>query len=277
MKKRILKIAALVVALALIIGVCWFANGLVGNPISKAMAINSAGKHIQNNYDEDDLEIERVTFSFKDGHYHAFVTSQSNIDGDFTILIDMWGKVLIDTYEDRVSGGWNTADRIGREYRSKVDAVFDSQSFPYAEHIGYGDIEFISREYKDDPNIPNYALVTEELTMGAIYDVNELGAKAGKLTVYIDDDTVSIERMAEILLDIREIFDAAGVKFYAIDCVLEYGKDENGFYKDGRVEVMDFLYSDIYDEDMIERVQVANDAATSYHAWQDDEKFGESE
>ena len=34
MKKKILKIAALVLALALIVGVCIFANSLVGNPIS---------------------------------------------------------------------------------------------------------------------------------------------------------------------------------------------------------------------------------------------------
>ena len=38
MKKKILKIAALVIAIALIIGICWFANGLVGNPISKSLA-----------------------------------------------------------------------------------------------------------------------------------------------------------------------------------------------------------------------------------------------
>ena len=47
MKKRILKIAAFVFAIALIVGVCVFANALVGNPISKAMATNTAEKHIE--------------------------------------------------------------------------------------------------------------------------------------------------------------------------------------------------------------------------------------
>ena len=49
MKKRIMKISALCLAIVLIIGVCWFANGLVGNPISKKMARNSAEKHLETN------------------------------------------------------------------------------------------------------------------------------------------------------------------------------------------------------------------------------------
>ena len=271
MKKRILKIAALVVAVVLMIGVCYFANGLVGNPVSKSLAKNTAEKYVGDNYGED-YEIERVSFSFKDGYYHAFVSSESSIDGDFTLLIDMWGKLRIDTYEDRVASGWNTADRIGREYRSRVDAVFDSQAFPYTEHIGYGDIEFISREYKDAPTVPSYAFITDDLTPNILYDINELGAKAGKLTVYIDDGTVSVDRMAEILIEIRRVFDDAGVRFYAIDCVLESPKSIEGERNHERVEVMDFLYSDIYEEGMIQRVGVSNDAAKSYHSAQDAEK-----
>ena len=47
MKKRVLKVAALVTAIMLIIGVCLFANSLVGNPISKALAKNTAEKYIE--------------------------------------------------------------------------------------------------------------------------------------------------------------------------------------------------------------------------------------
>ena len=79
MKKRILKIAALVFAIALIVGVCVFANGLVGNPISKAVATNTAEKHLEETYSDKDFEIERVTFSFKDGYYHAFIYSPSSL------------------------------------------------------------------------------------------------------------------------------------------------------------------------------------------------------
>ena len=276
MKKRILKIAAFVFAIALIVGVCVFANGLVGNPISKAMATNTAEKHIEENYADKDFEIERVTFSFKDGYYHAFIYSPSSIDSDFTILVDMWGKLRYDTYEDRVLSGGNTADRISRDYRAVVDKVLDSQAFPYNEHIGYGDFDFYPRVHLEEYSVPEYALITEDLTLDAFYDVNELGAKHGKLTIYIDDDTVSYERLSEILLDIRRIFDDSGVKFYVIDCVLEYQKNEDSSKKqEGRVEVREFLYADIYEDGMVERVKASDEAANAYYAEQDAEKFKE--
>ena len=276
MKKRILKIAAFVFAIALIAGVCVFANALVGNPISKAMATNTAEKHIEENYADKNFEIERVTFSFKDGYYHAFIYSPSSIDSDFTILVDMWGKLRYDTYEDRVLSGGNTADRISREYRAVVDKVLDSQAFPYNEHIGYGDFDFYPRVHLEEYTVPEYALITEDLTLDAFYDVNELGAEHGKLTIYIDDDTVSYERLSEILLDIRRIFDDTGVKFYVIDCVLEYPKNEDSSKKqEGRVEVREFLYADIYEEGMVERVKASDEAANAYYDEQDAEKFKE--
>ena len=278
MKKRILKIAAFVFAIALIVGVCVFANALVGNPISKAMATNTAEKHLEENFADKDFEIERVTFSFKDGYYHAFIYSPSSIDSDFTILVDMWGKLRYDTYEDRVLSGGNTADRISRDYRAVVDKVLDSQAFPYNEHIGYGDFDFYPRVHLEEYSVPEYALITEDLTLDAFYDVNELGAKHGKLTIYIDDDTVSYERLAEILLDIRRIFDDSGVKFYVIDCVLEYQKNEDSSKKqEGRVEVREFLYADIYEEGMVERVKASDEAAKAYYAEQDAEKLKEIE
>ena len=276
MKKRILKIAAFIFAIALIVGVCVFANGLVGNPISKAMATNTAEKHIEENYGDKDFEIERVTFSFKDGYYHAFIYSPSSIDSSFTLMIDMWSKLRYDTYEDRVLSGGNTADRISRDYRAVVDKVLDSQAFPYNEHIGYGDFDFYPRVHLEEYSVPEYALITEDLTLDAFYDVNELGAKHGKLTIYIDDDTVSYERLAEILLDVRSIFDDAGVKFYVIDCVLEYQKNEDSSKKqEGRVEVREFLYADIYEDGMVERVKASDEAANAYYDEQDAEKFKE--
>ena len=276
MKKRILKIAAFVFAIALIVGVCVFANGLVGNPISKAVATNTAEKHLEENFADKDFEIERVFYSFKDGYYHAFIYSPSSIDSDFTILVDMWGNLRYDTYEDRVLSGGNTADRISRDYRTEVDKVLDSQAFLYNEHIGYGDFEFYPRVHLEEYSVPEYALITEDLTLDAFYDVNDLGAKHGKLTIYIDDDTVSYERLAEILLDIRKIFDDSGVKFYVIDCVLEYQKNEDSSKKqEGRVEVREFLYADIYEDGMVERVKASDEAAKAYYAEQDAEKFKE--
>lgn len=271
MKKRILKIAALVLAVVLIIGVCLFANSLVGNPISKALAENTAEKYIKEAYGDKDYELEEVTYSFKDGYYHALVSSPSSMDTSFTLLINGFGKLRYDCFENNVTNGWNTASRLDAEYRKAIKVIFDSSAFPYNENIGYGELIFVPRENKDAPDIPEYALITDELTLDAYYNVNELGARAGKLTVYVEDDNVSAERLAEMLLKIRECFDSTGVGFYAIDCVLEHPQNEDGFYEYGSVEVMEFLYADIYQEGLVERVKAADEAAKAYYyAWESD-------
>ena len=272
MKKKILKTVVVIISIALVIGVCVIVNGFVGNPISKLIATNTAEKHLEEKYSDRDFEIEKVIYNLKDGNYHAFIKSPSSIDSHFAILIDMWGNLKIDNYEDSVLTGWNTANRLGNEYRGKVDEILDSQSFPYALDIGFGDIEFIPSEYANDLSVPDYAIIIEDLKLDGKYDINELGSKAGKLTIYIDDETVSFERLAELILEVKKIFDDAKVKFYALDFVLEYPKNENGTIKEGRVEVRDFLYADIYEEDMIERVKASDEAANAYYAKQDAEK-----
>ncbi len=272
MNKKILKTFVVIIIIALVVGVCIIANAFIGNPISKHLATNTAEKHLEEKYRDRDFEIEKVVYNFKDGYYHAFIKSPSSIDSHFTLLIDMWGNLGIDNYENNVLTGWNTAKRLGNEYRGKVDEILDSQSFPYAVDIGFGDIEFIPTEYASDPSVPDYAIIIEDLKLDGEYNINELGSKAGKLTIYIDDKTVSYERLAELILEVKKTFDDAKVKFYALDFVLEYPKDENGTKKEGRVEVRDFLYADIYEGDMIERVKTSDEAANAYYAEQDAEK-----
>ena len=64
--------------------------------------------------------------------------------------------------------------------------------------------------------------------------------------------------------------DEANVAFYAIDCVLEYPKPEDDSeWKEGRVEVMTFLYDDIYEEELTERVRQSDEKAKAYYAAQD--------
>lgn len=265
MKKKILKIAAFVVALALIVGVCIFANSLVGNPISKLLATNTAKQYIKENHPDMDYQLDGVTFNFKFVCYNAYFTSPSSPDSSFTLMLGMDGKIIQNYYEAHVIERGNTARRLEEEYRTAVGKVLDNPSFPYNSHIDYGELQFIQEEYRNAEGVPPYALITNDLELDGIYDVNELGAKAGKLTIYVYDDTVTVERLAEIILDIKGMLDDAGVRFYVMDCVLEYPKPESGEWKQGRVEVMDFLSSNIYEEGLVDRVQASNDAAEDYY------------
>ena len=63
MKKKVLKFIALIIAIALIVGVFWFANALNGNPISKWLAQRAASAYLEEQYPDTDYYIERLGFS----------------------------------------------------------------------------------------------------------------------------------------------------------------------------------------------------------------------
>ena len=264
--KKTKKIVALILAALLIVGVGIFANGVVGNPVSKLLATNTVKNRLAEVYADKDYEIERVTFSFKDGGYHAFIVSPSSPDSEFSMSLTMGGKLRWDSYEDRVLSGENTVSRINKEYRDATEKVFTSPAFPYYTHIEYGDIEFISREWADAEDLPVYALYTEDLILDQVYDIGELGKVAGHLVLYVYDEDVSVEKAAEILLEVKHFMDSGGVSFHVIDLVLEYPKPvDDSPRKEGRVETIELLCEDIYEEGMVERVAAANDAAIAYH------------
>lgn len=266
MKRKALKIIALVLALVLIAGIGWFANALVGNPVSKYLANRSAEKYISEVYPEEDFLVREVRYDFKVGGYYAKIYSPRSIDSDFSLSVDFLGKVLYDTYEDRVLTGENTAQRINKEYREAVDRVLNSPSYPYNSHIAFGDIEFIPEEYKDNYDVPSYAIVTETLTPDILYDINEMGSKAGHLTIYVADDELTPKKMAEVLLGLKDIFDRSGVSFHAINCTIENRKEDVPPSTDiKQIEVQHFLYSDIYEEGLAERVKKSIKATEEYY------------
>ena len=214
-------------------------------------------------YANTDFIIEDVTYDFKFGNYHAYISSPSSIDSDFSLEIGIDGRLIYDSYEDRVTSKRNTASRLENAYRSMTDAVLESKMFPYDAHIAFGELIFADADYIDEA--PEYAISASSLTPDKFYDINELGAASGELTVYVYDNKVDAERLSEILLGIRKTFDDAGVRFYAIDCVLESPREDGETPNGERIEVMNFLYSDIYEDGLIERVMSADNAAKEYY------------
>ena len=193
--------------------------------------------------------IEEVNYSFKDGNYYAHITSPSSMDSYFTLSLDLRGHLRWDSYTNMVESGENTVRRLNQAYRELTNSVFESSAFPFAGEIMFGDLELLEKPELD-----------------RLYNIPELGAKAGHLTVYVSDETVSIERAAEILLEIKRLMNEGGVPFYSINFVLQYPRLEgNGTRPEGQVEVMEFLYTDIYEDGMAERVKSANEAAIAYY------------
>ena len=265
MKKRILKISAFFLALALIAGVCGFANGLVGNPISKMMAQRTAQAYLETIYADTDYSIETISYNFKDGNYYVHLTSPSSMDGDFTLSISMLGELTYDDYASRVIHHGNTANRLYSEYREMVDSVLKSHAFPYTVSIGYGDLAF-DREYGEEAI--DGALLQSDLINDKFYNVGELGATNGTLVLYIDSDMLSNEKAAEILLKTKELMNGAGISFYSIHLVLQYPlyeAEEEYIRPKGEIDIRSFLCSDIYEEDLVSRVIDAIQDTKNYY------------
>lgn len=257
MTTRTWKIFTLVVAILLILGI--FVCAFNGNPLTKIFVTIQAKRYIAQTYGDTDFAVEKVELHDKDPHrYLAYIVSPGSVDSHFVVSIDRWGKIESDGYPYRVLSGLNTADRMRTEYRDRVEAILTSPTFPYRVTAVNATISFVSKEMKGTSGVPKYALIADDLTLDASFDA-DFGAKAGELSINIQDDTISVERLAEILLDLKQILDNEGVPFYVITCKLADPDPATWWEDGGRLQLIHFLSSDIYEQGMVERVREASE------------------
>ena len=271
MKKMVVVISILVALTLFLVGAFLIANAIFGNPVSGFVAKVVAENYVDENYPSEGYEVEDVRYSFKDGYYHAFVSSERHIDGDFTVYITAFGKIQRDDYEYRVEEKGNLSNRLFSAYKARVDEVLVSESFPYECHIAYGDLDFDGEVGEE---IPENAIRRDELVNNAEYDIDELGKSNGRLVLYIDTDKADSERAAEILLDVRRRMDAAGVTFYWIDLNLR-ARDSEGETQT-EFSILNFKYEDIYEDGIAERVVAAKERTEAYFEKMDYKKAVEA-
>lgn len=265
-KKKILKFIALIFAVVLILFLIYIANGLVGNPISKYLAVKSAEKYVAQTYRDTDFILGEVTHDFKTGGYYARVTSPSSEDTHFSFELDQLGEVKHDYYESRVLSGWNTWERLNTSYQELVDTVFSSSDFPYESEIDYGMIE------RYDDSQKEIGINMSSLELDQEFDLTQIGKAYGEIVFYAQSEEISVEKASEVLLDITRILDENSVYFKQIDFVLQKPWVEGQANLDrSQVSIEDFLYTDIYEEGLEQRVQKAHDYITLYYQEVDEE------
>lgn len=263
-KRKISKGIALCCAVVLTILVFIFSNAVNGNPISKYIATKSAETYLKENFGDTDFVLERLNYSFKSGNYLAYIKSPSSVDSNFSIYIDDIGNIERSSYQNDVLDGGNTFMRCMYGYGDLVNTVFESIDFPYESGIAYGQIY-----YTEDESDERYF----KLTLDQEFDYVDLGKKYGKLTLYVESEEITLEKASEILLNLREIFDEKEVYFYEIDFVLEKTRidgDKNFDFEP--IYINNFLYSDIYEADMLQRVTEVNTKTMINFVKADEEK-----
>ncbi|MGL5328149.1 MAG: hypothetical protein ACRDD7_02695 [Peptostreptococcaceae bacterium] len=278
MKKNIKKIFMMIIFLLIFILSC-IANGMWGNPVSKIIASNSGKEYINKKYSDLDLEFDNARYSFKDGNYHIYVTSPTSKDTNFSITITPFGEVIHDYYESDVLGKYNTYRRVDLEYGDKVKMIMDKKDFLYKNDIYFGEIiNKEALEYEDYNNI-SYGVELDKLEIDKDYDIDELGKKAGHIVFYAKDKEISVEKASEILLYVKNRLDDEKISFYAIDFTLEKNDRKEGKVnsEDDSINIKHFLYEDIYEENLEERVSEAINITKDYYKKLDLEKKKQEE
>lgn len=275
--KKSVKVLAGVTAFLLIIGILWFANGLLGNPISKTIANNTAKEYVAENYSNMKLNVSDAYYNFKTGSYDVEIKSPTSKDTYFYLSISPFGKITYDSYESDVVDRYNTFNRINESYSSKVEKVFDSKDFPYESEIYFGEIidkEGLVVSESEEYTYPVYGLDIKKLELDKDYDMYEMGKKAGHIVFYAEDDEVTVKKASEILLNIKNIFDKENIPFYAIDFTLEKPRNEEGTPNsdDTSIIVEHFLYEDIYEENLDQRISKAEKDLKKYYEIMDSKK-----
>ncbi|MBQ2926976.1 MAG: zf-HC2 domain-containing protein [Oscillospiraceae bacterium] len=258
-KGKFKRMAALVLALAFVVGLCAIGNALMGNPVSRMLAEKAAENYLAGKFPEGGYELKNVWFDAKRSHYGIVVQKRGSQDIRFTVDIDMWGRFHHDTYED-VLTGWNTAHRLAAEYEALADPVLSRMNLTYRQVSASCDLEFEHRQWQDDPYAFQYFLNGKALVPDGKYDMAVLGALAGKVSIRVEDAEVSAEKAAEILLEVRRVMDEAGIPFRSIDMMLEYPKPQNTVEqrKKEKIRIEGLLYEEIIKEGLIEAIRETN-------------------
>lgn len=264
--KKVIKIGSIIVALLLIGGVVFFANGLLGNPISKFIVDKNSEAYIEENYGELDLTRE-VGFNFKSTNYFVRVNSETVEDLHFTLYYSMTGKLQRDTYESNIIEGGNIVYRVNMDYRKDTDIIFEKLKntpfFSSAETYQTSAYILTKEEFENRISATNMnedATIRPAISGGVDgrtleldkdYEAGELGKLGGILDVSIrfTDKDESFERGAEALKEVKKAFDEEDYGFRFIDFCI-YNEEGNYAY------YIDLIpYDEIEGDDLAQRLE----------------------
>ena len=230
-------------------------SAFFGNPLSRALVQHRAADYLRETYTETDYAISSLTYHAKDGNYYVQIVSPSSPDSHFFLAYSLSGKLLSDSFPQQVVQRRNTYNRLNGEYEALVQEVFACEGFPIETDIAFGRLRQL-READTDHMELDFGIPTTELKLDGDYDVRELGSHYGSITFYAYDEEVTVERASELLFTIRQALAKSNVPFYAITFHLQKPRNADGNpNEDGSsVDVIDFLFSDLYAYELEERV-----------------------
>lgn len=277
--KKFTKWLCIVLIIAVLAVVLFFVNAFFGNPISKNIARINASRYLEDNFGDSHYRISNVGHDIKTGGYYAFVDSPTSRDSYFTIFFDEWGRYYGDTYED-VTSKYTTLSRINDQYWDLVRDNATDRNSRFDISIYFGDVRITGVKeiytYTDENGETieytldkDYGFDRSLLELDKEYDIRQIGRDCGSICLYIHDPDVTVNRAAELLLEMKAYLDEKNIPFHAIDFHLCEPRNEEGQLVGEQITLYDFLYSDIYEEALVDRVREHWEMAQEHHAIQD--------
>lgn len=277
MRRKITVIITWTVCIAIVCVVLYCLSAIYGNPVSAALAKVTAKEHLQESYPGTDFEIERIGYDLKTGGYYIKVQSPTSRDSYFTIYTDGLGRFAHDS-SYRITDGTNTFARLDDEYRALVKNALPPESMDTDMHFGelrtagvYEIYDYTSEngERMHYTLTKDYGLDPSALVLDGDYDIYQLGRDHGCIRVNVYDTEVTVQRAAELLLEVKAYLDQQGIPFHAIDFDLCEPRNADGQLVGDQISLFEFLYSDIYEEGMVDRVQASWNITQEHYALQD--------
>lgn len=218
------------------------------NSISYALAEAAAKEYIKNNFPNSSYEVRSVSYFDKDDIYYVTIAVPGSQDNYFSLGFNHIGTLRRNNYEHMIPHKVTTAIRISDEYNAAVKNALSTPDGT-TDFFCDGNIEWKTTDASD--NTPGH-IISDELQLDGVYPPSSFGTQAGHIwfRLYLDSaEEVNPERMAEILLYIREQLDAAGLPFHSISA--EFHCSSPIIIKDMR----SLLYDEITSEGLANRIK----------------------
>lgn len=237
-----------------------------GHPLCYGLVALRSRVYLWENYPQMDVGIDKIIYDFKHGGYSVYYSSPTSIDTHFRLGCDGWGNVYLDG-ADYIDS--NTIGRINGYYRDAYDAAIESAEFSFEIYINYCNI---THQYGNEVSSINKdfgitGLEVQKLVFDGEYDFHEFAAKYGRITFYAHDPEVTVERAAEILMELKAYLDAQDIPFRAIEFNLKSASASEEY-----VHLVDIYYEEICQEGLVDRVTEYNDAIHAHHAKMDESR-----
>ena len=260
-KNRMKKILSGLLALVTAVLVFLLCDTFLGNPIAYTAARNHSRDYLLQQYPDMELTVSDPYYDwYSGGHYEVAVTSPDSQDTHFYLHYDRLGRLTWDGYEDQVASGKNTFSRLDWEY---TQLMMDPQN-SLQDQLGVSVSFSLSSDWPsiyddfDYPFHPENRIIISDLIPDGDYDIRDLAAQYGNISLWGQLSEVSEAEICRLLLELKETLDAQGIVVATVDVdVFDY--DHNA------IRIASFPYEAIGAEDFAAKI---HEAHVSWDAFQ---------